>query len=111
MNTPIKFGEVLGRFGLENDMTRDEVIKLAREADMDVDHAESNAWGAVITAEPADLERFAALVAAAEREECAKVCDETLAHHYIKKMVDKDQPMLLAACADCAAAIRARGNK
>lgn len=43
-------------------MTRDEIIKLAREADMDVDHAESNAWGAIITAEPADLERFAALV-------------------------------------------------
>ena len=47
---------------------------------------------------------------AAEREACAKVCEETLTHHYIKKMADKDHPMLLAACADCAAAIRARNN-
>lgn len=46
----------------------------------------------------------------AEREACAKVCEETLTHHYIKKMADKDHPMLLAACADCAAAIRARGE-
>ncbi len=57
-------------------MNREKIIKLAREADMDVDHAESNAWGAIITAEPADLERFAALAAAAEREECAKTCEK-----------------------------------
>ena len=56
-------------------MNREEIIKLAREADMDVDHAESNAWGAIITAEPADLERFAALVVAAEREACAQIGD------------------------------------
>ena len=43
------------------------------------------------------LERLVALVAAAEREECAKVCD---ALHY---EVD-------AYGAQCAAAIRARGN-
>ena len=45
----------------------------------------------------------------AEREACAKVCDETVAHHYIKQLIPaKDEAMLLAACADCAAAIRGR---
>ena len=49
-------------------MTRDEITHMAREAGfvgMDGDH------GA--------LRRFAALVAAAEREACAKVCDELAA--------------------------------
>ena len=76
-------------------MTRDDIIRMAREADMDVDHAESNAWGAIITAEPADLERFAALVAAAEREECAKLAA------WILKMPQND----------VSAAIRGRGEK
>lgn len=104
MNTSIKFGEVLGRFGLGNDMTRDEIIRMAREADMDVDHAESNAWGAVITAEPADLERFAALVAAKEREECAKVCEENA------DCCNLGSPLYTILSSN-AAAIRARGNK
>ena len=48
-------------------MTRDEIIKLAREA----------RWGTVVSMPHVDaLERFAALVAAAEREECAKLCEE-----------------------------------
>jgi hypothetical protein len=75
-------------------MNREEIIRMAREADMDVDHAESNAWGAIITAEPADLERFAALVAAKEREECARVAA------WILKMPQND----------VSEAIRARGN-
>ena len=56
-------------------MTRDDIIRMAREADMDIDN-DASEWGSIITAEPADLERFAALVAAAEREACAKVCDK-----------------------------------
>jgi hypothetical protein len=46
-------------------MTRDDIIRMAREAHLvmyDYDHP--------------SLERFAALVAAAEREACAKVCDK-----------------------------------
>lgn len=76
-------------------MNREDIIRMAREADMDVDHAESNAWGAIITAEPADLERFAALVAAAEREECARVVA------WILKMPQND----------VSAAIRNRGKQ
>jgi hypothetical protein len=47
-----------------------------------------------------------------EREACAKVCDETLAQHYMKQTIpSRDEAMLLAACADCATAIRSRGNQ
>ena len=52
-------------------MNREEIIKLAREAGMTVCRDE---W---VFGEM--LERFAALVAAAEREACAKVCDELAA--------------------------------
>ena len=48
---------------------------------------------------------------AAEREACAKVCDETLAQHYMKQTIpERDEALFLAACVDCAAAIRARGQ-
>ena len=81
-------------------MTRDEIINLAREADMDVDH---NAWGAVITAEPADLERFAYLVAAKEREACARVCEENA------DCCNRGSPLYTILSSN-ATAIRARGN-
>jgi len=49
-------------------MTRDDIIRIAREV-----------WSAgdvYIGPSTEPLERFAALVAAAEREACAKVCDK-----------------------------------
>ncbi len=49
-------------------MTRDEIIRMAREAGVDVD----TAWGV----SDAAIERFATLVAEREREACAKECDE-----------------------------------
>lgn len=73
-------------------MNREDILRMARESDMDIDD-EASGWGEIITAEPADLERFANLVAAAEREACAKVCDEFV----------MGSPF--------AAAIRARGEK
>lgn len=52
-------------------MTRDDIIRMAREANnsghIDVNWLVHYHWDY--------LERFAALVAAAERDECAKVCD------------------------------------
>ena len=69
-------------------MTRDEITHMAREAGfvgMDGDH------GA--------LRRFAALVAAAEREACAKVCDE----------IYEGNDTYTAET--CAAAIRAKGQE
>jgi hypothetical protein len=50
-----------------------------------------------------ELERFASLIAAAEREACAKVCEETTASW--------TQHIYNEACVDCAAAIRARGKE
>lgn len=58
---------------------------------------------------PWNVDEAIAKAVAAEREECAKVCEETVAHHYMKQVIPaKDEAMLLAACADCAAAIRSR---
>lgn len=53
-------------------------------------------------------ENFAALVRNATLEEAAGVCENTLAQHYMKQVIPThDEALLLAACADCAAAIRA----
>ena len=55
-------------------MTQDEIIKLARQAGIDfdlIDDDEGQIW--YITSE--GLNAFATIVAAAEREACAKVCE------------------------------------
>ena len=69
-------------------MTQDEIIRMAREV-----------WGERAVLPFNDLERFAALVAAHEREACAKVCAKVCdeLHHWV------------ASC--CAKDIRARGEK
>ena len=71
-------------------MTKDDIIRMAREAGF------ADAEGVVHAAY--QLEAFANLVAAAEREACAKVCDEFQA---------RDVGMQPA---ECAGAIRARGE-
>lgn len=76
-------------------MTHDDIIKLAREAGMFKLFGDPNAPEA-LTGNM--IERFAALVAAAEREACARVCDE------FESDADPDAGAVLAA------AIRARGN-
>ena len=53
-------------------MNRDEIIRMAREAGINVEQGFLLRFAGVED----DLERFAALVAAAEREACAKVCEE-----------------------------------
>lgn len=50
-------------------MTRDDIIRMAREANCTTP-------GQVLQFTIEELERFAALVAAAERESCAKVCEK-----------------------------------
>jgi hypothetical protein len=58
-------------------MTRDDIIRLAVEAKLvcNWDGGCASAWVEGHDLTPY-LERFAALVAAAEREACAKVCEE-----------------------------------
>ena len=85
-------------------MNREDIIRMAREAGLRVG---TNLSGVVLVGSPAEiglahltieeLERFAALVAAQEREACAKVCED----------MDHDGVMIAA---DCAAAIRARSK-
>jgi hypothetical protein len=74
-------------------MTRDDIIRMAREAEFESVDIYANHYGALM--------RFAALVAAAEREACAKVCDDI--------DVEYDGEDVLATW--CAAAIRARGQE
>ena len=58
-------------------MRREDIIRMAREAGFTEELAE-NWLGEVLVweAEPKNLERFAALVAAHEREACAKVVEK-----------------------------------
>ena len=73
-------------------MDRDDIIKMAREAGFNpVSYMGANLES---------FERFAALVAAAEREACAKVCDVLAVHPEYASDITKV----------AAQAIRARGN-
>lgn len=52
-------------------MNREDIIRMAQEAGFErLGHTDKD-W----VCYPEDIERFAALVASAEREACAKVCD------------------------------------
>jgi hypothetical protein len=74
-------------------MTRDDIIKLMQKAcDSDKKPAWHNEFWTITQEE---LERFANLVAEAEREECAKMLED------FERFGDTR---------DCVAAIRARGN-
>jgi hypothetical protein len=75
------------------------IIEMAREAGF-------SEW-AVKT--PRDLERFADLVRADEREECAKVC-EKVAVDYYTRIGREHEPYMRATAEDCARHIRARGQ-
>ena len=79
-------------------MNRDDVIRMAREAGF----ASADFWPDDFQGLFGCVERFAALVAAAEREACAKVCEE-LSRSHIDECV-------YGGVLGCAAAIRARGQ-
>ena len=70
-------------------MTRDDIISMAREAGFESHDISLNF--------PKELERFAALVASAEREACAKLCES-------------EGIRIDASYMSCAEAIRARGQ-
>ena len=57
-------------------MNRDDIIRMARQAGL---LAEDEAW---VSLHQELIERFAALVAAAEREECAKMAEAFHRHGY-----------------------------
>ena len=79
-------------------MIRDDIIRMARCAGFEQLGPDIEDW--VCFTE--EIERFAALVAAAEREECAKVCEA-------RYMGDNNREDMEAR--RCAAAIRARSKE
>jgi hypothetical protein len=78
-------------------MTRDDIIRMARKAGL------INDCDGVYFRDQDSFERFAALVAAAEREECAKLVDEEMADYRYGTPPN-------IALNNAAAAIRARGQ-
>jgi hypothetical protein len=90
-------------------MNRDDVLRMAREAGGDHDDG-------VYLFMIDELERFAALVAAAEREACAKVCEERADRHADDAQYEdtedyKERSLVYAKhVRRCAAAIRARAG-
>jgi hypothetical protein len=76
-------------------MNRDDIIRMAREAGFERVYLVEEAALSLLL----PLERFAAKVAAAEREACAKVCDEFAARDKLSNYY-----------AVAANAIRARGQ-
>ena len=85
-------------------MDRDDIIRMAREAGAKPSHNPEE-WD-IFKISDTDLERFAALVAAHEREECAKVCEAGVVQTNNWDASDWNQ-----ACKIRAAAIRKRGKK
>jgi hypothetical protein len=76
-------------------MTREDVIRMAKKAGV---------WGPFM-GEDEDLERFANLIAAAEREACVRVCEDVHAGKY-----DAPEFWREGVAYTCAAAIRARSK-
>ncbi len=84
-------------------MNRDDIIRMAREAGFRTGYIELYNGDPLPFIAPCsatdclpEIERFAAIVAAARRDECAKVCDELAGSDHLPHQ--------------CAAAIRARGE-
>ena len=71
-------------------MTREDIIRMAIEAGWDAHHAEFDTR----------FQAFAALVASAEREACAKVCEEQM----------QGKSIWMEGAKACSLAIRARGQ-
>lgn len=87
-------------------MSHDEIMAMAREAGMNLTPAQ---FSGVLEDEVDEfkLERFAALVAAKEREACAQVCD-----YYATALDYGGSPYTHSReCKQAAAAIRARGTQ
>lgn len=83
-------------------MNRDDIIRMAEEAGIPTTEVVIRDNGTCLRT--VNVERFAALVAKAEREACARVCEEA-------DSVSFRETGCPAEGGECAAAIRARGEK
>jgi len=86
-------------------MTRDDIIRMAREAGFRFSDEEGPLLANHAEWQRQLFERFAALVAAAEREACAKVCEDASKPHEGEMHSDAQWAGLVLS-----AAIRARGQ-
>jgi hypothetical protein len=88
-------------------MTREDIIRIYNQVSDELCDGKEWAWTGV--EEP--LQRFAALVAEAEREACARVCEmqENRIVQTHPARIEFDPNSMMAR--NCAAAIRARGSK
>jgi hypothetical protein len=95
-------------------MTRDDIIRMAREAGFVVNEkARQHQPNCIFHTQymvDEQLERFAALVAAAERKACEKIQFELRERYISQNKTAQAEIMLLTAVYDYAAAIRARGQ-
>ena len=96
-------------------MNRDDIIRMAREAG---GYPAAATDRALLLFSESHLERFAALVAAAEREACAKVCED-MAKGYGERAARPEEDrdinpevarIAVMTCGFIEAAIRARGQ-
>ena len=92
-------------------MNREQVIAWAKEAELHC-HVKLTEHGLIIE----DLQYFANLVAAAEREACAKVCEKERNDLLWREgqTLPRGEPRLIhmaSTASQCANAIRARGEK
>ena len=81
-------------------MTHDDIIKLAREAGF--------VWSLLQVVDTHRLQRFAELVAAAEREACAALCDDIVQEEEGKPDRDYSRE---ATAEELGILIRARGKQ
>jgi len=91
-------------------MKQDEIIEMAEQAGFDC-YGKHITWDDVICTD--ELKAFAALIAAKEREACAKVCDgreKDFIDLFHKYGYEEDSGAILASM-QCAKAIRARGEQ
>ena len=89
-------------------MDREEIIRMAREAGF----RDTTTPVVALGVSWEQVQRFAALVAAAEREACAKVCDQMFHDWCNQEFEDEDEAYRNKPDAeDCKKAIRARGEK
>ena len=90
-------------------MTKEEIICMALEAGFnkfDYGLRDDGSWATYFDCWPEQIERFAALVAEAEREACAQACDTVYYKH-----IGPHHAEVRYGVAACARAIRARGDK
>lgn len=84
-------------------MNRDDIIRIAWKAGFERLGHTGNDW----VCYPEDIERFAALVASAEREACAEICDG----FYLSWIdIQGRYEFMGEGASECAGAIRARGQ-